>query len=203
MNPIIKKLIEANIEYIENNDFYTVYSRAMSLNHKINIGELTDIFYDAGLDPLAHMTEVPPLFLDDSKIEALVVPENIRKIRKSGCAYSHVEHIELHNNCELSESAFFSSYLTKITIPDIMNEVPDECFSGCTLLKDVDLNTIEQIGEEAFYNCRNLKTLFIPDDINFIADSAFNECPVVLLFHSNNEYAIEYCYRTGQEYKFI
>lgn len=203
MNPIIKKLIEANIEYIENNDFNTVYSRAMSLNHKINIGEITDIFYNAGLDPLAHMTEVPPLFLDESKLEALVVPENIRKIRKSGCAFSHLEHIELHDECEITESSFFCSHLTKIKIPYIMNEVPDECFCGCTLLTDVDLNAIEQIGEEAFYNCINLKTLFIPDDIVFIADSAFNNCPVVLHFHSDNEYLIDYCHRTGQEYKFI
>ena len=203
MNPIVKKLIEANIEYIDNNDFDTVYSRAMSLNHKINIGEITDIFYDASLDPLSHMTEVPPLFLDESTIEALVVPENISKIRISGFAYSHLEHVELHNNCELSSSAFFCSYLKKITIPYIMNEVPDECFSGCTLLNDVDLNAIEQIGEEAFFNCQNLKILFIPHDINFIADSAFSECPVTLLFHKDNEYAIEYCQRTGREYKFI
>ena len=203
MNPIIKKLIEANIEYIENNDFNTVYSRAMSVNHKINIGEITDIFYASGIDPLASMTEVPPLFLDGSKLTALVVPENINEIRKSGFAYSSLEHVELHDKCELKESAFFSSIIMSIKIPYIMNEVPDECFSGCTLLSNVDLNAVEQIGEEAFYMCKNLQTLFIPDDINFIADSAFNSCPVILQFHNDNEYAIEYCQRTGMEYKFV
>lgn len=203
MTPIIKKLIEANIEYIENNDFNTVYSRAMSINHKINIGELTDVFYDAGIDPLASLTEVPSLFLDESNITALVVPENIKRIRKSGFAFSKLNHIELHKDCELSESCFYGSKIDSIVIPHIMNEVPDECFYGCSWLSEVDLNAIEQIGAEAFGHCKNLKQLFIPDDINFIADSAFYECPVVLLFHSDNEYAIEYCKRTGMEYKFV
>lgn len=203
MTPIIKKLIEANIEYIENNDFDTVYSRAMSINHKLNIGELTDVFYAAGLDPLASLTEVPSLFLDESKITALVVPENIKRIRKCGFGFSNLDHIELHKDCELSESCFYESKIDSIVIPYIMNEVPDECFYGCSLLSEVDLNAIEQIGTEAFGHCKNLKQLFIPDDINFIADSAFYECPVVLLFHSDNEYAIEYCKRTGMEYKFV
>ena len=203
MNPIIKKLIEANIECIENNEFNIVYDRAMSVNMKLNIGELTDVFYDAGIDPLANMSELPSLFLDESQITALVVPQNIKKISKAGCAFSKLEHIELHKDCELSEETFMNSNLQSIVIPYIMNEVPEECFSGCTLLTDVDLNAIEQIGAEAFYNCRNLKTVFIPDDINFIADSAFVACPVTLHFHADNEYAIEYCRRTRQEYKFV
>ena len=203
MNPIIKKLIEANIERIENNEFDLVYDRAMSLNMKLNVGELTDIFYNAGIDPLAHMSELPSLFLDESNITALVVPENIKKINRAGCAFSHLEHIELHKDCELSEETFMNSNLKSIIIPYIMNEVSDECFVNCTELTDVDLNAIEQIGSDAFENCTSLKTLFIPDDINYIADNAFRDCPVVLHFHNNNEYAIEYCSRTGREYKFV
>lgn len=203
MNPIIKKFIEENIEYIENNDFNTVYAKAMFVNHKISIGQLTDVFYDAGLNPLDHMTEIPSLYLDDSKLKTLIVSKNIRKINKSGLAFSNIEHVDLHDNCELTESSFFFSALKKVKIPYIMNEVPDDCFSGCKLLKDVDLNAIDQIGAEAFYNCENLKTLFIPDSIKFIADSAFGGCPVVLHFHTNNEYAINYCFRTGTEYKFV
>ena len=203
MTPIIKKLIEANIEHIENNEFKLVYDRAMSLNMKLNVGELTDIFYDVGIDPLANMSELPSLFLDESKITALVVPKHITKINRAGCAFSHLEHVELHKDCELSEETFMNSNLKSIIIPYIMNEVPDECFVNCTELTDVDLNAIEQIGSEAFENCTSLKTLFIPDDINYIADNAFRDCPVTLLFHNNNDYAIEYCQRTGMEYKFV
>lgn len=203
MNPIIKKLIEANIEYIENNDFKTVYDRAMQLNMKIDVGELTDIFYDSGIDPLASMEEIPSLFLDGSKITALVIPNNIKKINKAGCSFSKLEHITLHKDCELTEQSFIDSGIKSIIIPYIMNEVPDECFVNCTKLTDVDLNAVEQIGAQAFESCTSLKYLFIPDDINYIADSAFYDCPVVLYFHSNNEYAIEYCQRTGTEYKFV
>lgn len=203
MDPIIQKLIEENIDYIEAENFDFVYDKALSQNLTINIGELTDVFYDAGIDPLASLTEVPSLFLDESKITAFVVPENIKKIRKAGFAFSNLNHIELHKDCELSENCFYSSKIDSIIIPYIMNEVPDECFYGCSWLSEVDLNAVEQIGAEAFGYCKNLKQLFIPDDINYIADTAFYECPVTLLFHSNNEYAIEYCQRNNMEYKFV
>ena len=203
MNSYIQRLIEENIEYIEDANFDVVYDQAMSRNLLFNIGELTDVFYYAGIDPLASLTEVPSLFLDESKITDLVVPENIKRIRKSGFAFSNLNHIELHKDCELSENCFYSSKIDSIIIPYIMNEVPDECFYGCSWLSEVDLNAVEQIGAEAFSHCRNLKQLFIPDDINYIADTAFYECPVTLLFHSNNEYAIEYCQRNNMEYKFV
>lgn len=203
MNPIIQKLIEENIDYIEAENFDAVYDEAMMVNHKLNIGELTDVFYAAGIDPLPSLTEIPSLFLDESKITALVIPENIKRIRRSGFAFSRLDHIELHKDCELSENCFYGSKIDSIIIPYIMNEVPDECFYGCSWLSEVDLNAIEQIGAEAFGHCRNLKQLFIPDDINYIADTAFDECPVTLLFHSNNEYAIEYCQRNNMEYKFV
>lgn len=203
MNSIIKKLVEANIERIENNEFELVYDRALSLNHKLDVGELTDIFYAAGIDPLAHLSEIPSLFLDESKITALVVPENIKKIRNSGFAFSNLNHIELHKDCELSERSFYGSKIESIVIPYIMNEVPNDCFYGCSWLSEVDLNAIEQIGAEAFAHCKHLKQLFLPDDINYIADTAFYECPVTFLFHSDNEYAIDYCQRTKQEYRFV
>ena len=203
MNAIIQKLIEENIDYIESENFDVVYDKAMNVNNKINIGELTDVFYDAGIDPLASLTEIPSLFLDESKITALVVPENVKKIRKAGLAFSKVEHLELHNNCELSESCCYNSELKSVIIPYIMNEVPDECFYNCQELTDVDLNAIEQIGAEAFAYCTSLKQIFIPDDVNYIADTAFEGCDITLYFHNNNEYAIEYCERNNMEYKFI
>ena len=203
MNSYIQKLIEENIDYIEAENFDVVYDKALSANYKLNVGELTDVFYDAGIDPLASLTEIPSLFLDESKITALVVPENIKRIRKSAFAFSNIEHVQLHNDCELSEICFYGSKIDSIIIPYIMNEVPDECFYGCSLLSEVDLNSVEQIGAEAFGHCKNLKQLFIPDDINYIADTAFYACPVTLLFRSNNEYAIEYCQRNNMEYKFV
>ena len=203
MNPIIQQLIEENIDYIESEKFDVVYDKAMSVNNKVNIGELTDVFYDAGIDPLASLSEIPPLFLDESKITALVVPDNIKKIHKSGCAYSNLSHIQLHKDCELSESSFYRSKIKSIILPYIMNEVPDDCFYGCEELQDVDLNTVEQIGSESFYGCSNLKELFIPNGIEYIADTAFYDCPVTLYFYKNNEYAIEYCKRNNKEYKII
>lgn len=203
MDPIIQKFIEENINYIEAENFDVVYYKANSIDLNINIGELTDVFYDAGIDPLASLTEIPPLFLDGSKITALVVPENIKKILKAGLSFSRVEHLELHDDCELSEMCFHNSEIKSVRIPNIMNEVPDECFYNCQELTDVDLNSVEQIGAEAFAYCTSLKTIFIPDDVNYIASTAFEGCDITLHFHNNNEYAIKYCQRYNMGYKFV
>lgn len=203
MNLIIQKFIEENIDHIESENFDVVYDKAMNINNKINVGELTDVFYAAGIDPLASLTEIPPLFFDESKITALVVPENVKKIRKAGLAFSKIEHLELHNECELSDSCCHNAELKAIKIPYIMNEVPDECFYNCQELSDVDLNAIEQIGAEAFAYCTSLKTIFIPDNVNYIAKTAFEGCDIILHFHNNNEYAIEYCQRNNMKYKFV
>lgn len=203
MDPIIQKLIEENIDYVEAENFDVVYDKAMSVNNKIDVGELTDVFYDAGIDPLAYLTEIPPLFLDHSKITSLVVPEHIKTIRKAGLAFSKIEYLKLHNDCELSESCCHNSELKSIIIPYIMNEVPDDCFFNCQELAEVDLNAVERIESEAFAYCTSLKNIFIPDGIYYISDTAFEGCDVTLYFHNNNEYAIDYCRRNNMEYKFV
>lgn len=202
MNPIIQKFIEENIDYIEDENFDVVYDK-VRMDLSISIGELTDVFYDAGIDPLASLTEIPPLFLDGSKITALVVPENIKKICKAGLSFSRVEHLELHKDCELSEMCFNTSEIRSVRIPNIMNEVPDECFYNCQELTYVDLNAIEQIGAEAFAYCMSLKNIFIPDGVTYIAGTAFEGCDITLYFHNNNEYAVSYCQRKNIKYKFV
>ena len=84
-----------------------------------------------------------------------------------------------------------------------MNEVPDECFYNCQELTDVDLNAVQQIGAEAFAYCTSLKSIFIPDDITYIAGTAFEGCDITLHFHNNNVYAMRYCQRNNIEYKFV
>jgi hypothetical protein len=55
--------------------------------------------------------------------------------------------------------------------PDFMNseleEIEDFAFQGCLLFKEIILpNTVETIGDEVFFNCRDLETFAYPMNMN-------------------------------------
>lgn len=49
-------------------------------------------------------------------------------------------------------------------------------FSGCTDLKEIDLNGVTYIDKSAFTNCTALKYVFIPDGVKYIGEWAFAHC---------------------------
>ena len=85
-----------------------------------NIGELTNILIQAGIDPLLGMTEIPACFLYHQKdIKSFSIPTRITKI---------------------NDGAFENTDLESITIP----------------------NSVKVIGNDAFFRCKNLKTIELP-----------------------------------------
>lgn len=49
-------------------------------------------------------------------------------------------------------------------------------FSGCTDLKEIDLNGVAYIEKSAFTNCTALEYVFIPDGVTYIGEWAFAHC---------------------------
>lgn len=71
--------------YTDNNDFDSVYREAQkhcvtTLRDLKYIGELTILFYKAGIDPLKHMNEIPPLFISGADIYSFEIPQHIASI---------------------------------------------------------------------------------------------------------------------------
>ena len=55
--------------------------------------------------------------------------------------------------------------------------IPDNAFFGCKELKTVVIPAgVERIGREAFMNCLNLKSVTIPDGVKAIEERAFDNC---------------------------
>lgn len=48
----LKEFIEHNIELVENNDFEMLYYLTGALRVEFEIGELTKLLYEIGIDPL-------------------------------------------------------------------------------------------------------------------------------------------------------
>ena len=56
------------------------------------------------------------------------------------------------------------------------NEIPNMAFCGCTLESIVLPNSVEAIGESAFYSCSSLTSATIPNSVTSIGSEAFYRC---------------------------
>ena len=67
--------------------------------------------------------------------------------------------------------------LTKLIIPDTINEIKPYVFYGCSSLAEIVIpESVNSIGESAFYNCNGLATLTILDGVTSIGLNAFYGC---------------------------
>ncbi len=55
-------------------------------------------------------------------------------------------------------------------------EIPDRAFAGCSYIGMIEIRDVESIGVRAFYSCRSLAKLSLPDSVKTICDDAFFGC---------------------------
>ncbi|MCL2007192.1 MAG: leucine-rich repeat domain-containing protein [Treponema sp.] len=67
---------------------------------------------------------------------------------------------------------------TNYTVPDYVWWIRFDAFYNCKNLTSIILpEGLEHIGEEAFYGCEGLSELVLPASLEYIAKGAFKECP--------------------------
>ena len=178
----IKKLLNKNEiqEAINTNNFTRLYEilNDGTLDEESIIGNLTQMFYKVGIDPLKYMNEIPTNFLCDSDITKFIIPKNILKI---------------------GENAFISSKLESINIPDNVITIGRGAFDGCNNLKNIKFNnnlkaipdmlcnntaleevilpdSIDMIGIMAFCSCKYLKKIILPKGLQYMSNRVFSGC---------------------------
>lgn len=82
------------------------------------------------------------------------------------------------NGCpvkRIEENAFIdANWVTGITMPDTIEELGANAFSGCTSLTNVRLSeNLKEIPEKCFFNCSDLEGVSIPDSVEVIGTGAF------------------------------
>ena len=92
-----------------------------------------------------------------------VIPNDVQVIGKYAFEHLYLERIEIPNSViSIDQYAMTCKCLTHITIPGNIKEV--------TLLEGV-----EEIGNKAFYYCRNLRSIYLPQSLRIIEEDAFED----------------------------
>lgn len=93
------------------------------------------------------------LYLNNTLIKDLVIPDNLHKINPYA-----------FNGCLSIEN---------VTIPKNIKEIGVSAFAHCDNLKKVKINNgVERVGRQSFYGCDNLKHINFPESITDIASDA-------------------------------
>lgn len=98
------------------------------------------------------------IFAGCSSLRSAVLPQNLKQI---------------------PENAFNNTDLTSIVIPDSVTFIGDYAFASCYSLETVTLNEsseLEQIEYSAFRHCDNLRSILLPRKLNQIGNQAFYNC---------------------------
>lgn len=154
----LSEFIKVHVNEINNNNFAKVYEDANdSLTPYLLTCKLTELFLDAGINPLEYMEEVPEEYLAYSKLTSVTIPDNITSIK--------------------ARAFFDCEELTSITIPDSVTSIGNSAFRECIRLTSVTIGSgVTSIGYSAFRDCIRLMNITIPDNVKSIGGSAFDGC---------------------------
>ena len=184
----LSKFIKAHVNDINNNNFAKVYEDTNdSLTPCLLTSKLTELFLDAGLEPLEYMQAIPANYLAYSKLTSITIPENITSIGR--CAFSGCDSLTSitipDSVTSIGSSAFENcSGLTSIVIPDSVTSIDHWAFQYCTGLTSATIgNSVKSISRYAFWDCASLKDIYFngtKDQWNVIKkiDSGIKNCTI-------------------------
>jgi len=116
------------------------------------------------------------------KISGLLPGNDIEKIQNLSNAIKNVGFFAIIDLSDAIgviniESSDFLNYLVGIILPDSVNNIGNNAFRNCTNLKNITIpNSVTTIGNYAFSGCTGLVNITIPNSINTFGQYVFNNC---------------------------
>lgn len=130
------------------------------------------------------------------------IPDSVKEVSPhSFYENKYLKKIDFNSVEKIGKNAFQDCVIEEINIPDSVKTLEEGAFSGCESTKSIVVggglgdtmphnvfrdntsvetvrirNGVTAIGEESFYNCKNLKTLYISKSVKTIYANAFKEC---------------------------
>ena len=121
--------------------------------------------------------------ISSEEVSKIIVPESITYIgERAFCNSADVEIVVEGELSYVGEKAFYGcNGLTSVTLGDV-DIIAPEAFASSGITSIGLPETVKSIDENAFDNCRALKTVFMHDSIESIGDSAFYDTGIVTVF---------------------
>ena len=174
--------LRENLDLLDTNmaEFYNKAN--WNLSNKEFIGQLTDFFYDQGIDPLLQMNKIPMNYLGgeysryiDPKID--LIPFNVKTISDEAFQKLWWDQINIPSNIyKIGIAAFRESQLHKVVFNEGLKEISNAAFMNCDVLEEIIIpNSVETLG----YNCfsfSGLKRLYIGSGVKELCNNQFDSC---------------------------
>lgn len=122
---------------------------------------------------------IPERSFSGYKAKKISLPDSVVTIEKSAFYDSYLEKITLGKNVKtIGDSAFLRCrYLESINLPESLKTIGDRAFYSCVALKEIKIpNGVESIGEKAFYACSSLSIVEIGKGLKTISEQVFDRC---------------------------
>lgn len=135
----------------------------------------------------------PNAFADYEGLSAITIPSSVTHIGNwafNNCSsYRKTYYLgDIEGWCKIrmASSAIGSEFylnnkiVRKLIIPNSVDSIYDNTFSGCSSIYSVEIpNSVRHIGESAFSGCSSLDSLTIPNSVTSIGNEAFAGCSML------------------------
>ena len=152
------------------------------------------------------VTEIPnETFKDFTALEEAVLPETLKKIGERAFCRSSLKSIVIPNSVtEIGQEVFSAGEtnpnckLESVVIGSGLKEITKYSFYYQENLKSVTFaeeSILESIGDHAFYDCKSLEQIKLPETLNHIWNYAFRCCGLTEITIPDNLTRLEeYCF---------
>lgn len=126
-------------------------------------------------------------FFNCSALKTLYLPSTVTDVRMGAFAITTIESVHLESLSSYMAARVYSSpfvgganaYEKDVLIEKIVGFSAN--FAGCSSLKEVDASGLEWIEDDtvptyAFYGCKNLEKVVLPETVEEVFSGAFAEC---------------------------
>lgn len=138
--------------------------------------------YDKGEEHYKITKIADSTFRDIDTITKVKIPDTVTEICDH--AFYHctkLESIDIPDSVTIiGQHAFaYCTNLVRVNLPNKLYKINDNTFMLCTSLTNIFIPNVTVICTEAFYGCSKLEKLYIPDTVEAIGESAFYDVPAV------------------------